>query len=175
MSEPLIAELVPSSGSIEVAETVSRRPLDLALASTAAIVLVFILLASGFGSHLSNNANQSTTDDIPWWEVPIQERWKMDLNLTAWRSRLPMVGEFKILPMSEHLVDVELPLEERDVGFPEPPQMHLALWLPDVPEGVKVPVIATVHPYYDFGAPGDKSTPRYAGSVNRNGRMETSA
>ena len=32
--------------------------------------------------------------------------------------------------------------------------MHVALWLPAVEEGVKVPVIMTIHPYYDFGGEG---------------------
>jgi putative CocE/NonD family hydrolase len=32
--------------------------------------------------------------------------------------------------------------------------MHVALWLPDVPEGTTVPVIMTIHPYYDFGGEG---------------------
>ena len=33
--------------------------------------------------------------------------------------------------------------------------MHVALWLPEVPEGVQVPVIATIHPYYDVGTAVD--------------------
>ena len=156
MSEPLIAELVEIS-TPEVAEPSSRRDLDMALAATGAMVLVFIMLSAGFGGGLE--PADFSSSELNWWEVPIQERWKLDLNLTSWRSQLPVDGRFEILPLTEHLVDVELPLEERDAGFPEQPQMHLSLWLPDVPNGVKVPVIATVHPYYDFGAPGDKSTP----------------
>ena len=30
-------------------------------------------------------------------------------------------------------------------------QVHLGLWLPDVPNGTKIPVIADVGPYYDDG------------------------
>ena len=40
--------------------------------------------------------------------------------------------------------------------------MHVALWLPDVPEGTVIPVIMTIHPYYDFGGEGvagDDSAP----------------
>ena len=151
MDEPLIAELV------EVADPSAKRNLDMALGSTIAVALIFILLASG----LSNSAKDANTSEAEakWWDTPIQDRWKLDLNLTSWRSQLPIKGEYEdILPMTEHYVDVDLPPEEEDAGYPEPAQMHLALWRPDVPEGVKVPVIATIHPYYDFGAPGDKSS-----------------
>ena len=156
MSEPLIAELVDEK-PVEYADPKSRRELDMALASTGAIILVFIFLAAGIGGSLTESRQ---TEDAPeWWEYPIQDRWKLDLNLTSWRSQLPEKGEWDVLPMTEHFVNVDLPLEERDLGYPEPPQMHLALWRPDVPPGTKVPVIATIHPYYDFGAPGDKSSP----------------
>ena len=156
MSEPLIAELVDET-PVEYADPKSRRELDMALASTGAIILVFIFLAAGIGGSLTESRQ---TEDAPeWWEYPIQDRWKLDLNLTSWRSQLPEKGEWDILPMTEHFVNVDLPLEERDAGYPEPPQMHLALWLPEVPPGTKVPVIATIHPYYDFGAPGEKSPP----------------
>jgi len=152
MSEPLMAELV------EVAEPTSRYPLDFALASTVAISIVFIILASALANHATSDLN-SGIESVNWWEVPIQDRWQMDLVNNSSRSQLPIEDKFDILPMTEHYVEVELPPEEQDAGFPEQPVMHLSLWLPDVPEGVKVPVISTIHPYYDFGAPGDKSTP----------------
>ena len=39
--------------------------------------------------------------------------------------------------------------------------MHIALWMPDA-NRTKVPVIATIHPYYEFwgeGVAGDDSNP----------------
>ena len=70
------------------------------------------------------------------------------------RAQLPENGTYDILPYTEHFVPVELPASEQDVGFPDEAEMHVALWLPDVPEGTKVPVIMTIHPYYDFGGEG---------------------
>ena len=67
---------------------------------------------------------------------------------------MPVNGTYGVLTYTEHFVSVDLPASEEDVGFPEDDLMHVALWLPDVPEGVKVPVIMTIHPYYDFGGEG---------------------
>ena len=78
----------------------------------------------------------------------------MELDLTQSRSVLPVNGTYGVLTYTEHYVAVDLPASEDDVGFPEDDLMHVALWLPDVPEGVKVPVIMSIHPYYDFGGEG---------------------
>ena len=67
---------------------------------------------------------------------------------------MPINGTLGVRTYTEHFIEVELPASEDDVGFPEPDVMHVALWLPDVAEGVKVPVIMTIHPYYDFGGEG---------------------
>ena len=73
------------------------------------------------------------------------------------RSQLPEAGPCGVLPMTEHFVEVDHPPEEEDVGYPGPALMHVTLWLPDVPEGEVVPVIAMIHPYYEFGIPDTKS------------------
>ena len=75
-------------------------------------------------------------------------------------SSLPFAGIYNWTGPSEYFVEVDLPASEQDAGYPEPALMHVALWLPDVPEGQTVPVIATIHPYYDFGtevADGDSN------------------
>ena len=82
--------------------------------------------------------------------------------MTGWRSQLPVDGMYSWSGPTEHFVEVELPLSEQDVGYPGPALMHISLWMPDVPNGTEVPVIATVHPYYDFGGEGvvgDDSNP----------------
>ena len=98
-----------------------------------------------------------------WWEVPIHERYELDLYTPGQeRSILPINGTLGVRTYTEHFIEVELPPSEDDVGFPEPDVMHVALWLPDVAEGVQVPVIMTIHPYYDFGGEGvagDDSNP----------------
>jgi predicted acyl esterase len=100
--------------------------------------------------------------DYEWWETPVNERYNMELNMTGWRSQLPVEGLYSWTGPTEYYVEVDLPISEQDVGYPGPALMHVSLWMPDVPNGTKVPVIATVHPYYDFGGEGvlgDDSTP----------------
>ena len=78
----------------------------------------------------------------------------MELPMEGTRAKLPVNGTFIATEFSEHFIDVELPASEQDAGFPEPAVMHVALWLPNVEPGTKVPVIMTIHPYYDFGGEG---------------------
>ncbi len=154
VGEAVEAELVEDAAD-------SRREqlqLNLALGATAIVVVLFMLLASIWGV-------QSTGDgdgDWEWWEVPLDQRHTMGLNVTGWRSQLPEAGPYNWSGPTEYFVEVDLPASEQDVGYPEPALMHVAIWMPDVPNGTKVPVIATVHPYYDFGgegAVGDDSNP----------------
>ena len=137
------AELLPGGGNYG---------LNLTLAGSFSIAVVFLFLAMGFGEVLSDSKDKSQSYE--WWETPLQERHKMDLNLTEDRSVLPQNGDYEVLAYTEHFVSVDLPASVEDVGFPEEDVMHVALWLPDVPEGTKVPVIMTIHPYYDFGGEG---------------------
>ena len=100
--------------------------------------------------------------DENWWNTPVHERHKMELNMTGLRSQLPEAGVYTWSGPTEHFVEVDLPLSEQDVGYPGPALMHISLWMPDVESGIKVPVIATIHPYYDFGGEGvagDDSNP----------------
>ncbi|MDG1554233.1 MAG: hypothetical protein P8Q96_04940, partial [Candidatus Thalassarchaeaceae archaeon] len=30
--------------------------------------------------------------DYEWWETPVNERYNMELNMTGWRSQLPVEG-----------------------------------------------------------------------------------
>ena len=78
----------------------------------------------------------------------------MDLDFTKSRSQLPVNGTYNWTGPTEYFVEVDLPSSEQDAGYPGPALMHVALWMPEVEEGQKIPVIATVHPYYDFGGEG---------------------
>ena len=107
-----------------------------------ALLISFIFLVSG-----CLNSSVSDDNDISgyeWWEVPLEKRNLMDLDFSSWRSTLPEKGMYNWTGPSEYFVQVELPIEERDAGYPEDPLMHVALWMPDVPEGTLVPVIATI-------------------------------
>ena len=125
---------------------------------TTFLVIIFIIMGFILGPELIVEDSEEI-EYSQWSKVPLKERYQLDLNLTSWRSQLPESGPYGILPMTEHFVEVDLPASEQDVGFPEDALMHVALWLPNVTEGQKVPVIATIHPYYDFGTEVDDSNP----------------
>ena len=152
----------PQSVAISTSEASPGRQdasLQGMLIGSAALAVVFLLLGVNFGT-LEEDLSQEMT--FEWWETPIQDRHKMDLNLSGERSVLPDDGPYSVLAYTEHFVEVELPLSEQDAGFPGPALMHVALWLPDVPDGMEIPVIMTIHPYYDFGGEGiagDDSNP----------------
>ena len=75
------AELLPGGGNYG---------LNLTLAGSFSIAVVFLFLAMGFGEVLSDSKDKSQSYE--WWETPLQERHKMDLNLTQDRSVLPQNG-----------------------------------------------------------------------------------
>ena len=126
--------------------------------AVVALVLMLILsiLWTAAGPSIAGEGDED------WWNTPVDQRYKMDLNMTDLRSQLPEAGPYTWSGPTEHYVEVDLPPSEQDVGFPGPALMHIALWMPDVPNGTQVPVIATIHPYYDFGGEGvagDDSNP----------------
>jgi len=106
------------------------------LAASLVIAVTFLILGINFGEFA-----KKLEQDLEWWEVPVNQRHTLNLNLSGNRSVLPEVGPYGVLDYSTHFVEVDLPLSEQDAGYPEQAVMHVALWLPDVPEGVKVPVI----------------------------------
>ena len=123
-------------------------------------VIVAMLIISTLWTAAGPSITSGGGDD--WWNTPVHERHTMDLNMTGVRSQLPEQGPYSWTGPTEHFVEVDLPASEQDVGYPEPALMHIALWMPDVEPGTEVPVIATVHPYYDFGGEGiagDDSNP----------------
>ena len=143
-----------------MADGEGRRELmrfNLVMGATIGIVILFFILASVWGSGA---IQKSSEKEYSWWEVPLQDRHKMELDFTGLRSQLPVNGTYNWTGPSEFFIEVDLPPSEQDVGYPGPALMHVALWLPEVEPGTKVPVIATIHPYYDFGtevADGDSN------------------
>ncbi len=124
-----------------------------ALGLSVAVVVLFTLM-SAFTGTLDVDDGEQDFSSMDWRDLPLEERWRLEVPTNGSRSVLPDAGPYEALEMSEHFVTVDLPASEQDVGAPGPALMHVALWLPDVPEGVTVPVIATIHPYYDFGGEG---------------------
>ena len=143
----LMAELVSEAPN-------SRRELNISAVSTIVISIVFLLLAMSFGEAVLDEVKNSEEFTGEWWETPLHLRHTMDLPMDTLRAQLPENGSYEAKPYTEHFVEVELPTSEQDAGYPEAAVMHVALWLPDVPEDMKIPVIMTIHPYYDFGGEG---------------------
>ena len=128
---------------------------------TLALMICLLMIVPTLAGCFTEDKQEISNND-EWWDTPIHERENMELNMTGWRSQLPVEGIYSWSGPTEHFVEVDLPLSEQDVGYPEPALMHVSLWMPEVPNGTKVPVIATVHPYYDFGGEGiagDDSNP----------------
>ncbi len=124
------------------------------------IVIIGLIISSTIWSAAGPGGFSKS--EYEWWETPVNERYNMELNMTGWRSQLPVEDLYSWSGPEEFFVEVDLPASEQDVGYPEPALMHVSLWMPEVPNGTKVPVIATVHPYYDFGGEGivgDDSNP----------------
>ena len=163
MGEVLDAEIVEEGGiSILINKPFlknleTKKKLGIMVSNVIVIGLIMISTiwsAAGPGGF-SNSENE-------WWETPVNERYNMELNMTGWRSQLPVEGLYSWSGPTEYFVEVDLPPSEQDVGYPGPALMHVSIWMPEVPNGTKVPVIATVHPYYDFGGEGiagDDSNP----------------
>ncbi|MDA0925773.1 MAG: CocE/NonD family hydrolase [archaeon] len=144
----------PSEGELTTSEGHAQRQLNFSAGATVAVAIVFLLLAMTVGPSATNASNEKAAFAGDWWNTPLQLRHTMDLPMDTMRAQLPENGTYEVLPYEEHFVEVDLPPSEQDAGFPGPALMHVALWLPDVPEGTKVPVIMTIHPYYDFGGEG---------------------
>ena len=169
MDEVLDAEIVeenlfslipkdPSFLWVKIESLVLKNKKLMILMST--ILVTSIIISSTIWSAAGPGGFSKS--DYEWWETPVNERYNMELNMTGWRSQLPVEGLYSWTGPTEYYVEVDLPISEQDVGYPGPALMHVSLWMPDVPNGTKIPVIATVHPYYDFGGEGvvgDDSNP----------------
>jgi predicted acyl esterase len=82
--------------------------------------------------------------------IPIQERVNLPYDTTGDLSVVLTQGLLEMLPVQSINISVELPLQEGGAALlPEGGRVHIGLWLPDVPEGTKVPVIADAGPYYE--------------------------
>jgi len=148
-----VVEPLPDPATEVKAEGSSRRQMNLSGGATVAVAIVFLMLAMSAEPTVMDD-NNSAAFSGDWWDTPLQDRHTMKLPMDTLRAQLPENGTYEALPYEEHFVEVTLPASEEDAGFPGPDLMHVALWLPNVPEGTKVPVIMTIHPYYDFGGEG---------------------
>ena len=117
--------------------------------SMAAIILFVSLQGWIFDKAVDGiKGNQETYERVPVWE---RSDWPYITNQSY--SYVMELGEYTVLETdndwnsTHHFVTFDLPLSEG--GSAPNGIVSLAVWLPDVPEGETVPVIAEFGPYFD--------------------------
>ena len=116
------------------------------------IITVAILVISPILLYM--NSDETLEQDSSMYDdglVPVWERVNQNFNTTGSYSYTLESGKSGTLGPDSVFIDVDLPSSELGCTITDDCQVHLGLWLPDVPNGTKVPVIADVGPYYDDG------------------------
>ena len=115
-------------------------------------ITAVILLLSSVLLYFSED-DEKDIDDIIAGNglVPVWERVNQPFNTTESYSYTLEKGEYEVTGPESVFVNVDLPLSELGCALNGDCQVHLGLWMPDVPNGTKIPVIADVGPYYDDG------------------------
>ena len=127
-----------------------KKELNLSLAVTSIVVVIFMFLAGIYGETITNNLIlEEPKSNV---RVPVWERGSLDYVTDQDFGQVMEFGEYEILGTdnewnSTHVfVEYELPVEEG--GAAPNGVISLAYWRPNVPPGVKVPVIAEFGPYF---------------------------
>ena len=76
---------------------------------TLALMMCLLMTVPTLAGCLAEDTKQIDENE-EWWETPIHERENMKLNMTGWRSQLPVEGIYSWSGPTEHFVEVELPL-----------------------------------------------------------------
>ena len=119
------------------------------LGSTIAVCLVFLFISALFGDSLVNTVTDETMEQ---GNVPIWERYLEDYTVDTDFGYILEEGPYQILETANewnsthHFVEYVLPIEEG--GAAPGGLISLAVWRPDVPDDVTVPVIAEFGPYF---------------------------
>ncbi len=121
--------------------------------SLMALVIVVLLLGASFPVYqwLADDGESSSG------YTPVWDRHKKDYDFSNNWSRVLKPGPYQQLATSHPdnstmvIVEVDLPITEGGAALDpfNPPRMSLAYWRPDVPEGVQVPVIMEIGPYFN--------------------------
>tara|TARA_Y100000589_G_scaffold92448_1_gene87315 strand:- start:62152 stop:64047 length:1896 start_codon:yes stop_codon:yes gene_type:complete len=122
------------------------------LGATIAVCIVFLFVSIYFENFLApfvEEEENSTTEYTPLWE-----RYKKNYQTDLENGTVLEKGPYSLMETanewnSTHVfVEYELPETEGGAGVTNDAKISLAYWLPKVPEGVKVPVIAEFGPYF---------------------------
>ncbi|MGB0780284.1 MAG: CocE/NonD family hydrolase [Candidatus Poseidoniaceae archaeon] len=122
------------------------------LGATIAVCIVFLFVSIYFENFLTpfvEEEENSTTEYTPLWD-----RYKKNYQTDLANGTVLEKGPYSLLETanewnSTHVfVEYELPATEGGAGVTNDAKISLAYWLPKVPDGVKVPVIAEIGPYF---------------------------
>ena len=135
----------------EISATSSvTREFNLVFGATLAVSLVFLFVSAVFGDAFVNLVvDNERENDV---RMPVWERYKLPYQTNGDFGVALEVGPYDLLPTenewnsTHHFVEYTLPLEEG--GAAPNGLISLAVWRPNVPEGVTVPVIAESGPYF---------------------------
>ena len=142
--EPIIAELLEPTNSS------ATKEFNLILGGTLAISMIFLFLSAVFGDALVNMVAED--EEALGVRVPVWERYTLPYETDGDFGVALEVGPYALLPTenewnsTHHFVEYTLPIEEG--GAAPNGLISLAVWLPDVPDGMQVPVIAESGPYF---------------------------
>ena len=126
-----------------------RRQLNSAFGATIAFVIVAMLVSNIFSPPLKNEIDDNNSNSYP----PIWERYLEDFTTDDVHSYILQNGTLtgpdgaNMWSGTHHFVEFDLPLDEG--GAAPNGKVSLAVWIPMVPNGTTVPVIAEFGPYFD--------------------------
>ena len=121
---------------------------------TIAIFISLVMLLVSLQTWIVDDVVDEIKKDLGIYErVPVWERSEWPYSTDQSYSFVMEYGEYGVLETdnewnsTHHFVEFDLPMSEG--GSAPNGIVSLAVWLPDVEEGVKVPVIAEFGPYFD--------------------------
>lgn len=116
------------------------------------LMVLLALTTVTLAGCLDGTAPESNVDDA-MTPTGIAARDTLNFVTDSATSQTLTQGIYDILPSKEFYVDVNLDLLELGgaVLDLDGVQIHMGVFLPDVPEGTVVPIIADVGPYYEDG------------------------
>jgi predicted acyl esterase len=131
--------------------TRTSREFNLVFASTVAVALVFLFMSALFGEAVMDLVAEN--EDSAGVRIPVWERSSQPYQTDGEFGVALEIGPYELLATdnewnsTHHFVEYTLPIEEGGAA-PDDAVISLAVWRPNVPEGVTVPVIAEFGPYF---------------------------
>ncbi len=128
----------------------TSKSFNAVLGATIAFCIVFLIISATINNNISaivDNENDSSDT-----YVSLYNRYLEDYVTDGEHGQVLENGTYTLLETANewnsthHFVEYELPLEEG--GAAPNGLISLAVWRPDVEDGVKVPIIAEIGPYF---------------------------